>query len=347
MGLLPVGLRNNPFRAMPWFAFFSGMAGAIHLQEVIRRRSAAPAGPAGADGGATTARLDRLLAGTLALASALLAVHVSQSLIAFYTYAYRPYPYLPSELLQLLAPAAPGHRQRVMSFAAWRSSDPSYPLALPHNLPSEYEVPVVVGYNPLVERFGRFNRCIDRIAENPPAALAAYGVRWLVVHRTAWGGWEPQSENRFERIFPRLDLLNTLRGNREISLPGLGDFVRIVEIPDALPLAFDAAAPTSPLPLRTTAAGLDMELDPVGEPRTVVANFLSYPDIVATADGLPVDVDEDEWQRIVVRVPAGSRSLRIRYRPPWGTGCLIAVLPAVLGVVATRLCRSRSPADGR
>lgn len=366
MGLLPVGLRNNPFRAMPWFAFFSGLAGAIHLQSVIGLQSArglpwtgglpataamTPAEPDRVPDRSRIAGERRLLSGALALAAILLAVHVSQSVIAFYTYAFRPFPQLPPEFLQLLGPDESGHRQRVMSFAAWRSSDPSYPLALPHNLPSEYEVPAVVGYNPLIQRFGRFTRCLERIAADPRAGLSAYGVRWLVVHRTAWGGWQPESENRFERIFPLLELLKALGDNRHISLPALDDYVKIVENSDAAPLAFDAAAPTTPLPMRTTAAGLDIDLGPGGDrgdgPRSVVANFLRYPDIVATADGLPLEVGEDQWQRIVVRVPAGARSLRIRYRPPWGTGCLIAVLPAVLGVVATRLCRSRSPADGR
>jgi len=84
---------------------------------------------------------------------------------------------------------------------------------------------------------------------------------------------------------------------------------------------------------------LDIDLVPEAEPRRVVANFLRYPDIVATADGQAVPVAEDDWQRIVVEVPAGIRAVQIRYRPPWGAALLLALLPAAAGVVAVFACR--------
>jgi len=224
--------------------------------------------------------------------------------------------------------------------AAMRSTDPSYPLSLPHNLPSEYEVPGLFGYDPLVQRFGRYNACLERIFRDPPAGLAAYGVRWLVVHRTVWGGWEPQTPNRFERVLPFTDLLNTKLGsNPQPPLGDLAEYVKVIEIPDPAALAFDQGRPTDALPLRMSVAGLGIDLEPAAEPRTIVANFLWYPDIVATADGKPVAATQDDWQRIVVAAPAGARQIRIRYAPPRGAGLAIAVVLAALGGAATLACQ--------
>ncbi|MFM9196995.1 MAG: hypothetical protein ACKOWG_14870, partial [Planctomycetia bacterium] len=92
-------------------------------------------------------------------------------------------------------------------------------------------------------------------------------------------------------------------------------------------------------PLRMSVAGLAIDLEPAAAPRSIVANFLWYPDISATADGRPVAVTEDEWQRIVVQVPAGARQLRIRYSPPRAPGLVIAMILAAIGAGATFACR--------
>ena len=333
MGLLPVGLRNNPFRAMPWFVFFACLVGARYLEDFIASRQAVA-------GQSVEERRSRLLFAIAGIGLVLVALHLTRVGIAFYTYGFRPYPQLPTELTKVVGPDDGGRQQRIMSFAAMRSTDPWYPLAMPHNLPCEYELPAFFGYDPLVQRFGRYNACLERVLAKPQAAFAAYGVRWLLVHRTAWGGWEPQTPNRFERVFPFTALLNTqLGGNPQRPLGDLAEYVRVIEIPDAAPLAFDVARPTDALPLRMSMAGLDIDLGSESEPRKIVANFLRYPDIVATADGKPLAVTEDEWQRIVLDVPADAKQIRIRYSPPRAVGITIAAVLALLGGVATLACR--------
>jgi hypothetical protein len=336
MGLLPVGLRNNPFRAMPWFVFFACLVGARYLEDVIASREAV-AGQSVGD------RRSRLLFGIAGIGLVLVALHLTRVGIAFYTYGFRPYPQLTAELAKVVEPHEGGRQQRIMSFGAMRSTDPSYPLTMPHNLPCQYEVPAFFGYDPLVQRFGRVIACMERLIQRPQETLAAYGVRWLLVHRTAWGGWEPQTPNRFEREFPFVPLLEKLDGNPQRMLGELDEYVRVIEIPDAAPLAFDAARPTDALPLRMSVAGLGIDLEPAAAARNIVANFLRYPDIVATADGNPVAVTEDEWQRIIVAVPAGARQIQVRYSPPRATGIAIALVLSLVGVVATLACR-RTPA---
>ena len=332
MGLLPVGLRNNPFRAMPWFVFFACLVGARYLEDFVASRQPIA-------GQSLEKQRLRLLFAIAGIGLVLVALHLTRIGIAFYTYGFRPYPQLPTELAKVVGPDEGGRQQRIMSFAAMRSTDPSYPLAMPHNLPCAYELPAFFGYDPLVQRFGRYTACLERVLVKPQAAFAAYGVRWLVIHRTAWGGWKPETPNRFEQVFPFVELLHTpLGGNPQQPMGELVDYVKVIEIPDAAPLAFDAARPTEALPLRMSVAGLDVDLGSEAEPRKIVANFLRYPDIVATADGKPAAVTEDGWQRIVVDVPADAKQIRIRYSPPRAPGIVMGVLLAAAGAVAMYAC---------
>jgi hypothetical protein len=331
MGLLPVGLRNNPFRVLPWFVFFASLAGADFYETLITSREEAGGRPA-------AERRMRLLAVIAGAALTLTILHLTRVGIAFYAYGFQPYPEMPSELSELLKPADKGRQQRIMTFATMRSTDPSYPLALPHNLPCQYELPAVFGYDPLVQRFGRYNACLERVAANPQAALAAYGVRWLLAHRTSWGGWQPQTPNRFERVLPFVGLLKTLGNNPQVNLGGLDEYLAVIEIPNPAPLAFDEAEPTQALPLRMTLAGLDVEVVPAAAARRLVVNFLRYPDMAATVDGRVAEVTEDEWQRIVVAVPADARRISIRFDPPRFAGNAIAAVLALVGGVAMLAC---------
>ena len=297
MGLLPVGLRNNPFRAMPWFVFFACLAGARYLEDFIASRPAVA-------GQSLEQRRGRLLAGVAGVGLVLVALHLTRVGIAFYTYGFRPYPELPTELAKVIGLDEAGRQQRLMSFAAMRSTDPSYPFALPHNLPCVYE------------------------------------VRWLVVHRTVWGGWDQQTPNRFENIFPFVELLNTPLGrNPQQPLGTMTDYVKVIEVPDAAPLAFDVDRPADALPLRMSVAGLEISLEPESQPRKIVANFLRYPDMVATVDGQPAEVMEDQWQRIEVAAPPHARTIRIRYSPPKAPGMVMALILALGAAGAMLVCR--------
>lgn len=332
MGLLPVGLRNNPFRAMPWFVLYACLAGALYLEGFIAARGAFA-------GQSAEQRRSRLLAAIAGTGVMLVALHLTRVGIAFFVYGFQPYPQLPPELAAVLGPDAGGRQQRIMTFAAMRSTDPSYPLAVPHNLPCEYEVPAVFGYDPLAQRFGRYKACLDRIMQQPQQALAAYGVRWLLAHRTTWGGWEPQTPNRFERVLPFVGLLQKLGDNEQKKLGELDDYLAVIEIPDPAPLAFDVARPAEALPLRMSVSGLDIDLGAEPGPRRIVANFLRYPDTIATADGRPAEVSEDEWQRIVVQAPANTSRIGIRYAPPKATGLTMALILSLVGAVSLLACQ--------
>jgi hypothetical protein len=333
MGLLPVGLRNNPFRALPWFVFLASFAGARWLEAFL-------ADPVAWFPGLRLApdQRSKLLAGFAGIGTFLILLHLTRVGIAFYTYDFRPYPLLPESLAQAISPQTAGGQHRIMSFAAMRTTDPSYPLALPHNLPCHYAVPAFFGYDPLVQRFGRYTACLDRLQQDPRRALAAYGVRWLFVHRTVSGGWMPQTPNRFEWVLPYANVLEKLGQAQRLTLGDSDEFVSVVEIPEAAPLAFDADDPGTSLPLMLDVSGAYVGLEPKDAPRQVVFNFLRYPDLVASVDEAPAPVLEDEWQRSVVEVPARGRHVRLAYSPPKGPGLLVSFGCLGVGVISLLVC---------
>lgn len=325
MGMLPMGLRNNPFRVMPWFTFYCLLAGGMFLAAALRRKR--------------EARI-----ATLALGLLCVAWHIPHTRIAFYSYGFRPYPGLPDDLAALLRPAGGPPRERVFPITIWRSDDPSYPLALPHNIPCVEEIPSLLGYNPLVAHLKRYERCLERIRRDPAAGLAAYGCGKVLLHRTMTGGYQARSANRFERIAPLGDLLTRVPEDsyRLEPLGETGNFVTVVTLPAAAPLAFATSSPREPLALSMSVQGLDIALEP-GPARQVVLNFLHYPDMRASADGAPLPVAEDDWGRMVVDVPANTRRLTLRYVPPWGVGCALAIPLVVAGAAGCAWLERRRP----
>ncbi len=325
MGLLPVGLRNNPFRALPWFVFFTTISGARFCEDFIVATGWSPP------------RLAWTRAAVMAAGCGLLAHHLPHADIAFYSYGFSPYPAFPAALKSALI-MADGSPTRVLSVAAMRSRDPSYPLAMPHNIGCLPGVPALHGYNPLVQRFGRYQTCLDRIFSDPAPALAAYGVGRVLIHRSATGGFPPQTPNRFEQVVPFGNLASRLTPARVTSIGDPHDVLAVAELP-AAPLAFDRSSPNEGLAFRLSVAGIDIDLEPPTDECAIVANFLYYPDFVAHADGRPARIETDEWQRIVVDVPAGTKRVTIHYRPPWITGILLALVPAAFAAITIEACR--------
>lgn len=85
--------------------------------------------------------------------------------------------------------------------------------------------------------------------------------------------------------------------------------------------------------------GVYVDLRGLNGAQPLVVNFLRWPDMNAYVDGQLTPIQEDEWDRMVVRVPKGAQKLAVLYQSPWGpgiavgVGCLLAALCglAVLG----------------
>ena len=332
MEMLPHGFRKNAFRALPWAAFFTSMAGGVFLSRFGAGRS---------DGG-TACR-----AAAVALGFVLLAWHVPHTEIAFYTYGFRPYPRLPADLGAVIAGQGVGSARRIMPVCAMRTDDPSYGLALAHNVSCVHGIASVTGYDPVTAVLGPYRRFHQRLQRDPARALAAAGVGHILVHRTATGGYPPRSTNFYERVIVMEDEVRRLPPDAvtDVSLPETGDIIKLFAIEDPAPLAFCEAVPNEPLRLDMGVSGLDVELpaataapaDAAGQ-WTIVVNFSLYPDMQGFVDGIRVPLREDSWGRIAVDVPADGMRLAIRYMPPWTTGLLLAAIPLSLGIACLIAC---------
>ncbi len=355
LGKLPVfgSINNHPFRLLPFFVLFAVLSGGLFLERLLRLAAHRRAWEIG---------LGVVLGG-------LLVYHVTMARASFYAYGFRPYPKLPGELASLLTgekgispisgrgrEGAPheldrpgfGWPQRLAAWAPNRSIVPSYALALPHNLPAVYRLPALGGYDPVVENKPPFEFAEERMRQEPTAAARAYGVRWLLEHRTCRQPVfspnpnlrELEESARLDEAFSRIDLVQVHR------LAGVADLT-VGEVGRVAPLAFThgaggegrgargegrrttddgrrtrgegrgARGEGRSLPLRLHGGGIDVDLYGLAPAGPVTVNFLWYPEMTAAVDGRPVACRRDEWGRIVADVPAGARGLAVRYRPDW------------------------------
>ncbi len=177
-------INNHPFRVLPFFVLLAVLAGGQTLERLLAQT-----------------RQRRLCAGVVAaIALSLLAYHVAMARPAFYSYGFKPYPALPPEMAQLLEAGGQSGEipaGRILPIAPARSIAPDFPFSLNLSLPLIYGVASFDGYDPITEARPpiRFARAL--VAKYPAAALKAYGVRWIIVHRTARS--PVFSRNRFLR----------------------------------------------------------------------------------------------------------------------------------------------------
>jgi len=337
-GLLPRGFGNNPFRVLPWLVFNATLLGCLEIDRVAARLAdRLDAGELPRVGGrAGFTRLVRVAAAVLG--AVFLAAHVACLDVAFYLYGFDPYPPLPAPLAAALSEdGRPQHR--LVSIAAWRTSDPSYPLAVPHNLPAVYRLPALTGYSPVMQSHRGFVACTNRLMASPKEGLAAYGVRHVVVHRTlAPSVAPPRSANPFERVYPFAELLPHVDMSREAALGDTAEFVRVFDVPGVMPLASAAGDAARPLPVDLRADGIDVDLTALPEGGRVLVNALWWPQFTARADGALLEAVPDEWNRTLVEVPAGAGRLTVRFEPRWSAGLPPAALLAVLGGLAAVAC---------
>lgn len=320
-------INNHPFRLLPFFVLFAVLAGGQTLERLLAQ-----------------VRRRRLWGGIVAvLAVGLLAYHVTMARPAFYSYGFRLYPALPSEMAHLLTEGGEIPSARILPIVPPRSIAPDFPFSLNLSLPLVYGIASVDGYDPITESRPPMRAVWALLAKNPAAALKAYGVRWIVVHRTARA--PVFSGNPFLRgmeSIPRfgflLDRLPALEAERVLSLPE----VEVWALKDSDPMAFPAGHPEQPLPVSFLGTGINVNLGTMPKGGIVVANFLWYPSVRALADGREVRSGSDRWGRVAAEVPPGSRKLEVRLGARWGRGLVNAGLVLVLSLLlAAWLSRER------
>ncbi len=311
-------VNNNPFRALPFMVLFVALAGGAVLDRLLRPL--------------TPRRWAPLAVGLLGCS--LLLYHASIARPAFYSYGFKPYPALPPPLAKALDAGSPP-QGRLIPIAPMRSLLPGYGLSMMHGLPVVYGLYSFFGYDPLVQSLPPFRLAYDRLRQDTPAALKAYGVRYLVLNEAAV---HPLfSPNPVERGMEGISALRPVL----LYLPRLDVASHTVASPDdvwtlkgADPLAFPTGDPGHSLPIRFPSRGINVALNGMG-PGPVTVNFLWYRQMHATADGQAVPCHPDQWGRIQVELSKPARNLAIRFDPGWLKGLLNGGLLALLGLLLT------------
>ncbi len=304
-----VGMVNrHPLRVLPFLAFYAALGGGQVLERVRRWSPTA----------------DRLAAPLAVAWLALLAWHVGQCTTAFYSYGFRPYPALDA------GPAGaipdPG-AARAMGWARQRSPAADFVEVLPLQTSGVYGVPVLHGYDPVVEGQPAYRAAVARLKASPAEAGAAYGVRWHLVHRSVATPdlSEADGARAFEESFPLADLFAAWNPGA-LPVRKADAACTLHESPDAAPLAFVEAQPTRALPVRLRASGVGADVAGVRPGERVVLNFLRYPESELYSDGTRLPLTDDPWGRVSAVLPAPATNLTLRYQAPWAKGFVAAAV---------------------
>jgi hypothetical protein len=311
-------INRHSFRLLPFLVLFAALAGGLTFQRMLPQ-------------GTGYNRRERILAG---MALLLLLWHVLNSRTAFYYYQFKPFPELPRDMEQALFKNGQP-TGRATSWARLRSSDSDYPFLLPINLGTFYRVPLLAGYDPLLEGKTVIKAIGKKIQEDPPQTMKAYGVRWHLTQSTTPSPsfsifqtqWFLEQHSPHEIGMKQLDLKN-------FPVVAVDKGMKLQELPPAEPLAFvrpeNPASPGRSLDLKLHALGVDVDISKLQGKNQVVVNFVIFPFMEAYVDGEPLLLLSDNYNRLLVHVPPGQ-VLSIRYRPPWETGLLLGSFLGLLG----------------
>jgi hypothetical protein len=306
-------VNNDPFRALPFFVLFAVVGGGIFAERALR----------------STSFNTKWMNTIAALALAPLAYHVLMARPSFYSYGFKPFPTIASTIAKRIE-ALP--TARIVSWTPKRSTSPAFAATLPLNLPMLYGIPAFSGYDPLLEWGASFREAERRLSDQPIEALRAYGVRWhllsALLHKPILSN--NVGVNGEEKSVRDKEVLKIIEPSLHITAHT--DAMRLGELDGVSPMAFPQQQANLPLPITAGGDGVRVDLLQWPAGGNVVVNFLWHPQMQATTDDKPTIVSHDDWQRMVIDVPAGAKSLHIRYAAGWTKGLLLGGVLVLIGL---------------
>ncbi len=306
---------NGPWKLLVFFHLFAAVAGARILDRIFATRW-------------------KPAAATAAILIALVLYNVTQTRSAFWDYGDDPYPRLPQAVSAPLTQGPLSTRGRLLPVAPGRGRDPGYTQSLMLDFPTYYGVLSVDGYDPFVGGTKDYKWVWRQFHQRPLEAARAYGVRWMLEHRTA----RHRPRLTRERDVNPAEIIDGRRlaaadgiaphATQRVTLPDL----KLFELAGSDPLAF-STSPRRALPMEVDQTGVRVHLGAPARATRVVVNFLHMRGLEATVDGREAAITADEWKRMVIAVPAGARQLRVHYAPPWGRAARAAAAVALAGAL--------------
>jgi hypothetical protein len=120
------------------------------------------------------------------------------------------------------------------------------------------------------------------------------------------------------------------QGNLIARAPG----VDVYELDGAAPMAFAAADPNHPLPIKFSAAGFTLDTAQLKVGGKIVINILPAKWLRIRADGVFCPASADAQGRILLDIPPGTRQVVAKYSPPWQVGAAGGVALAACAALA-------------
>ncbi len=307
---------TGPWKLLLYFNLFVAISGADLLERVVGEK--------------------RIVAiGAFAFIATMLFLNAFYLRTAFYNFADKPYPPLPPAMAALLRGGPVATRGRIFPVAPDRYWGSGYVLSLMHDLPSYYEIPAFDGYDPFVRATPENLVARFLMQRDSEGAARAYGVRWVIVHRSAT---QPPRVGPQGRI-NSLELVDPYRAGvadrilRHAVLRLRLPLLDIWEVEHADPLAFPVGQPQHPLPIVLDQRGATVDVRSGAGPRWVVVNILLRQWMEVEVDGKEVPLLRDSWGRIVAAVPRGGKTLRVTYSPPFVAAVGFAAAVILLGIL--------------
>jgi len=303
-----------PFKFLAFFNVFAVLSGSIVCERILRQY-----------------RHGKWLDGIIAIATTALVVASSMYYMpSWYTYGVRPYPD-GARVIQHIDTVKKAE-YRIVSITHPRSRMSSFWQGMPLNLPTVYEVPSFLGYDPLVRFRPAFIAIHKELKKDPLKLLQSYGVAYALVSKDIFrpqrgpyrGAWLLESAVSVPNA--------TLRAVIQLPAVFRDDAITIYRIPDPAPLAFSEQNPNTPLPLHLRADGLDVDTATLANGGKVTLNFFWYPEMRGSVDGKRLPIFSDDLRRMTVMVPPGAKYVSIRFVPPWWKGFAVGGVVFVFGL---------------
>ncbi|MGA2967399.1 MAG: hypothetical protein ABSD64_14415 [Terriglobales bacterium] len=295
-----------PFKFLGYVVLFSVIGGAVALERLMRKRRWS----------------ERVEVPLVVLTWAVLAYHCTLCTAAFSIYYFRPFPRPDSNITRRLVPETDLYYPKVLPirlvdgqfieafpYGGVRSHDPHFVDSFMNQWATVQGAFSLSGYDPLVSESPAVRGMVQHISTDTERALFEYGVTYILQY-------DPPDPGRSRP--------GVMSRWPDATLVYQSGTVFLSELPAARPMAFLKDQPEVPLPVKFDGGGATITTSGMPQGGRVVLNMLWRQEIQSQANGSELSATADDWGRIALAVPTGTKEVRVTFRPPWGYGFALA-----------------------
>lgn len=262
----------------------------------------------------------------------LMSLHLACSNSAFFRFDYVNYP----DIKPVISKIPDIQNHRIYSYSPERAIDKNYPLTLILNFSTYYKIPSINAYDNRLEilltenidiykilhtytlmPYGYVTNLDDKINKY----IQEYGVKYFIVYKEKDMTYLTASDTKKIK-----KIENFINKNYKYLFTYQG--IEYYEVDNPKPLAYDETIKALPIEFNTQGAIIDLK--DARLPQKITVNMLNRNNYNAYGDGNLLTIKPDEYNRMVVDVPKGTKQLVIKYHSPWEKGVLLMLILLVV-----------------